>query len=242
MSPQRRKERKEKPFLSLLPRNGAVLCVLCALAVQSVGSCRGRPPADGEKPAAQRTSETATVRQPADDTASALASRQIGTTAREGALANFGIVSEELSRGAQPTREGFKRLREMGIKTVVNLRSAHSDRDEIRGLDFYYASIPCRAWDIEEADLLKFLRIVREPKYQPVFVHCQYGSDRTGTMVAAYRVVVQRWNADNALAELPKYGFHEIWWELRHFVRGLDSKTVRAKLDAMAAPELERVE
>ncbi|NQU75584.1 MAG: hypothetical protein HQ546_04615 [Planctomycetes bacterium] len=44
---------------------------------------------------------------------------------------NFHRVSPALYHGAQPTAEGMKNLEAMGIKTIVNLRTLHGDRDEI---------------------------------------------------------------------------------------------------------------
>ena len=69
------------------------------------------------------------------------------------------------------------------------------------------------AWDADEAEVLAFLRTVIKPENAPVFVHCRNGSDRTGTMVAAYRVVVQGWSKEAAIREMRDgpFGFHLIW-------------------------------
>ena len=44
-------------------------------------------------------------------------------------------------------------------------------------------------------------------------MHCQQGADRTGTMMAFYRIAVQGWPKDDAIAEMKNggYGFHSIW-------------------------------
>ncbi|MEI8195437.1 MAG: hypothetical protein WCI73_05970, partial [Phycisphaerae bacterium] len=60
-------------------------------------------------------------------------------------LSNFAQVSPNLYRGAQPTAEGFRQLKKMGIKTVVNLRAWHTDRDELKGTGLRYVQIPCNA-------------------------------------------------------------------------------------------------
>jgi protein tyrosine/serine phosphatase len=157
-------------------------------------------------------------------------------------LGNFARVSEDLYRGAQPTAEGFKRLKEMGVKTIINLRGSNSEKDKIKGLGFYYLSIPSQAWDPKDEDMVKFLRLLREPKYLPAFVHCQYGSDRTGTAVAVYRLVEQGWSRDDAVAEMKTFGLHRVWSGLEEYVRQLDLRALKARLDAAPAPQPELVE
>jgi protein tyrosine phosphatase (PTP) superfamily phosphohydrolase (DUF442 family) len=143
------------------------------------------------------------------------------TAVQEPGLPNCFKVSDVLYRGAQPTREGFVNLRKMGIRTVVNLREQHSDRALIEGLGLRYESIPMGAWSPRREDFLRFLAIVRDPARQPVFVHCQHGSDRTGTAVALYRVVVEGWDREEAIREMTAggYGFHWIYFNLKSFVR-----------------------
>jgi tyrosine-protein phosphatase SIW14 len=156
-------------------------------------------------------------------------------------LKNFAKVSEQLYRGAQPTQEGFAELKKMGIKTIVNLRAFHSDEKEIKGLGLRYVKISFKPWRPEEEDVLKFLKVVADPKNQPVFVHCQHGADRTGTMVVIYRAAVQGWDIKDAMEELPGFGFHEVWSDLKDYLLGLDVKAIPEKVKSEPAPELEEV-
>ena len=82
-------------------------------------------------------------------------------------LPNFAKVSDGLYRGAQPTAEGFDRLKKMGVKTVVNLRSFSSDRSELKGTGLRYAHIYCKAWHPEDEDTLEFLKIAKRPRQPP---------------------------------------------------------------------------
>ncbi len=145
---------------------------------------------------------------------------------------NLHQVSDQLYRSAQPTEEGIKNLRRMGIKTIVNLRSFHSDRDKIGRSGIGYEHIPMVAWHAEEEDVLRFLRIATDPKKTPVLVHCQHGADRTGTMSALYRIVVQGWTKTEALKEMKDggFGFHEVWQNLVQYVNGLDIDKIQRKL------------
>ncbi|MGA9753397.1 MAG: tyrosine-protein phosphatase [Acidobacteriota bacterium] len=151
-------------------------------------------------------------------------------------LPNFARVSDGLYRGAQPTREGFESLKAMGVRTVINLRDHHSDAPLLADLGIRYVEIPCDAWRINDAPVVLFLKLATDAACQPVFVHCQHGSDRTGVMVAAYRVVVQDWDPALAEAELPNFGFHPVFLNLRRYVAGLDRARLRGEVREMPDP------
>ncbi len=140
-------------------------------------------------------------------------------------------ISDHLYRGAQPTDEGMKRLEEMGIKTVINLRSIHSDKKKIRDTNLVYEKIPMMAFNPKEKHIVRFLELVSNEEGGPYFVHCLHGSDRTGLLCAAYRVAVQGWTKREALREMVEggYGFHKIWNNLKAFLLKLDIEAVRRK-------------
>jgi len=144
---------------------------------------------------------------------------------------NLHKISDTLYRSAQPSAEGMKNLKAMGIETVINLRSFHSDRDEIRDTALAHESISMKAWHAEEEDAVKFLQIVTNPKRSPVLVHCQHGADRTGTMCALYRVAVQGWSKEEALKEMVQggFGFHGIWENLIQWIDGLDIERIKKR-------------
>lgn len=142
---------------------------------------------------------------------------------------NLHKVSDTLYRSAQPVGMGMRELRKMGIKTVVNLRAFHSDRDELEGTDLGYENIDMKTWHPEREDVVRFLRIVTDPARQPVLVHCQHGADRTGTMCAIYRIVVQGWTKEEAVREMREggYGFHEIWKNLPAWIAELNMQDLQ---------------
>lgn len=149
---------------------------------------------------------------------------------REG-LPNLHKVSEELYRGAQPTAEGMKDLKKLGIKTVINLRAFHSDRDEIGETELDYEHIPIPAWRLKEEHVIQFLKIVTDKSRTPVFVHCMHGADRTGVMSAIYRIVIEGWPKEEAIQEMTEggFGFHKIWKNLIRFVEDLDIEETKKK-------------
>ncbi len=142
---------------------------------------------------------------------------------------NLHKVSEDLYRGAQPSAEGMKRLEKLGIRTVVNLRSVRSDRDEIKDTNLAYEHISMTTWDPETKDVVRFLQIVTDSSRTPVFVHCRHGADRTGTVCAVYRIAVQGWSKDEAIEEMTKggFGFHALWKNLVDYIRKLDIDEIK---------------
>ena len=156
-------------------------------------------------------------------------------------LSNFAQVDAGLYRGAQPTAAGMEVLASLGVKTIVNLRTLHSDLDELEGKGFRHARIPCNAWHPEEEDVVRFLAIAADPANRPVFVHCEHGADRTGMMVAAYRVAAQGWSAEAAAAELPRFGFHPIWNGIRERVLAFDGEDLRRRVSQAERETLEIV-
>jgi protein tyrosine/serine phosphatase len=159
-------------------------------------------------------------------------SRQWATDVNIEGVPNCHKVSEDLYRGAQPSEEGMKQLEKFGIKTVVNLRAFHSDRDELKDANLSGEHISVKPWHPEDEDVVRFLKIVTDKSRTPVFVHCQYGADRTGTMCAIYRIAVQGWSKDEAIEEMTKgnFGFHEIWTNLVDYIRGLDTEKIKQQV------------
>ena len=146
-------------------------------------------------------------------------------------LPNFFRVNEVFYRGAQPSAAGFRELKKMGIRTVVSLRSAHSDRKLIGATRLEYERIPVTAWDPKKEAVVRFLQIVTDKARTPVFLHCRHGADRTGAFCAAYRICIQGWSKKDAIEEMKKggYGFHSIWRNLPGFIQKMDPATLRKK-------------
>jgi protein tyrosine/serine phosphatase len=131
-------------------------------------------------------------------------------------------VTPVLLRGSQPDTGGVAWLKRRGVKTVVNLRRVHGDREQARveAAGMRYVHIPLAASEPPEpGQITAFLRLLRDPSAGPVFVHCAQGVDRTGTMLAIYRMEVERWSNSRAYDEMMSFGAHRVWRDLRRFVR-----------------------
>ncbi|MBU0608845.1 MAG: tyrosine-protein phosphatase [Armatimonadetes bacterium] len=137
-------------------------------------------------------------------------------------LENFAQVSRNLYRGAGADAVGYRALKAMGVRTIVDLQQFHSDHRALQGLGLNYVHIPMNPAEIDDDEVAAFLQVVRNPELQPVFVHCRAGSDRTGVVVAIYRVMEQGWSVTEAAQELPHFGFHEVFVPLQQYLKGLD--------------------
>lgn len=134
-------------------------------------------------------------------------------------IPRFEQVAPGLFRGGQPTPAGFELLRARGIRTVINLRQELDEKAQVEKLGFEYVHIPLNGWDrVSDQALKRFFAVVNTPACQPVFVHCKYGSDRTGVMIGLYRIANQGWTADRAYGEARALG---MGWRHREFKRQL---------------------
>lgn len=132
-----------------------------------------------------------------------------GLPAQQGIL-NFGKVSDTVYRGAQPDAAAIASLERLGIKTIVNLRMSDDvwkgEDAEARAHGITYTNLPMRGVGRPTDDQVLAVLKVIETLPGPVFIHCRHGCDRTGTIVACYRIKHDQWQGEKALAEAVHYG------------------------------------
>ncbi|WP_159566996.1 dual specificity protein phosphatase family protein [Budvicia diplopodorum] len=146
---------------------------------------------------------------------------------------NFYQVSDELYRSGQPGAPQMKELEQRGVKSILNLRNFHTDNNEAKGTQLKLYHVPMEAGRLTEPQLISALRVMKyAPK--PMVVHCWHGSDRTGLMVAMYRMVYQGWPKDAALAELkqPEFGYHQwAYYNIVQYIDRVDIDSIRAQIN-----------
>jgi protein tyrosine/serine phosphatase len=161
-------------------------------------------------------------------------------------LPNLNRVNASLYRSAQPTKEGFAFLatrpslanNDRPVKTIVSLRAFNDDAPLItESSTLHLEQIRFKSWHPEDKDVVKFLRIATTPAMQPVLVHCQHGADRTGTMVAIYRIAYEGWTMQQATDEMINggFGFHPIWQNLLHYIEELDINAIKKQVAKQGA-------
>ena len=155
-----------------------------------------------------------------------------GQTIPDG-VPNFHQVSVQVYRGAQPTDRGFLNLAKLGVKTVIDLRQtdAHTlaEKKAVEAARMRFVSIPMRGLGAPTAEQVsKVLGWFNDESSGPVFVHCKRGADRTGTVVACYRIAHDHWDNQAALEEARSLGMS--WME-----RAMQNYVLRFKPDTSVA-------
>lgn len=145
---------------------------------------------------------------------------------------NLHKVDDNLYRSAQPTSDGMRNLEKLGIKTVINLREFHDDKDETDKTGLRRIDIPMLAWDVKDGSLVEALKQLKNKEQGPYLVHCMHGADRTGVVNAMYRIVYQQWDKEKALDEMRNggYGFHEVWANIVKYINGVDVDALKRSL------------
>jgi protein-tyrosine phosphatase len=143
---------------------------------------------------------------------------------KHGSIANFHQVNGWLFRGAQPGVDGFAQLKEQKIKTVVALRwrkwHVAREREIVTNLGMNFYNLPLNYWTLPtKRDVEQFLEIIDDEKNYPVFVHCFHGADRTGVLIAMFRILRCGWTLEDAYVEMLKCGHHR--YATYHFKFGL---------------------
>jgi protein tyrosine phosphatase (PTP) superfamily phosphohydrolase (DUF442 family) len=161
-------------------------------------------------------------------------------------LPNFQKVSDRLYRGAQPVAGGIKMLVEIGVDTIVNLRGENeqtrADRKEAEALGLRYYSLPMGGLSRPSDDQVeRVLAIINAPENGTVFVHCKHGADRTGTVIACYRISQEGFTAVKARAEAKKYGMSWVQFGMKRYIgeyyqkRGAAEKASQKAVSGAAA-------
>jgi protein tyrosine/serine phosphatase len=124
-------------------------------------------------------------------------------------VCNFFKVDENVYRSAQPDMKGMKTIESMGIRNVLSLSYFLSDEYEAQGTQLKLFRTKMIANEIHEEEVIQALRIIRTSE-GPILVHCWHGSDRTGCIIAMYRILNQGWSKEQAIDEMVNggYGFH----------------------------------
>ena len=144
-------------------------------------------------------------------------------------IPNFHQVNEHIYRGGQPPPEAWPDLAKLGIKTVIDLRreDEHSTVEEARAVaaaGMTYVNVPMNGVVAPRNEqIVKVMALLNSQ--EPVFVHCKRGVDRTGTVIACYRVAHDHWQRGQALQEAKSFGMGWAQMGLKHYIMAFQPTT-----------------
>lgn len=147
-------------------------------------------------------------------------------------LRNIYCVDNGVYRSEQPDDDDVKDLLALGVKEVLSLREYHSDKDELTSKKFVLHRIKINTGKITEEEVIEALKIIQNRKGS-ILIHCWHGSDRTGTIIAAYRIIFNNWSKAQAIDEMANggYGYHaKIYPGLIDFVENLNIDHIKKTL------------
>ena len=144
---------------------------------------------------------------------------------------NLWRVEPDLYRSARPQSAGFRELEKLGVKAVLDVESP-ADEAAAKGTKLKLFHVPMNAFGLRDESVLEAMKILSDPANRPIVIHCQHGADRTGAMMALYRVVVEGWSKDDAIREMNAGGYHHSSWfsNLDRYVAAADVDGFRRKL------------
>ncbi len=148
-------------------------------------------------------------------------------------ISNFHAVNDHVYRGAQPSGEGIQNLAKMGVKTVIDLRAddtAIAEKKQVEAAGMRFIQIPMHGMETPSDQAVQQALALFESA-GPVFVHCRRGADRTGTVVACYRIAHDHWDNRKALGEARQFGMSWVQRAMHHYVMNY-----KAQMQAASAP------
>ncbi|MFH1888938.1 MAG: dual specificity protein phosphatase family protein [Candidatus Omnitrophota bacterium] len=129
---------------------------------------------------------------------------------------NFHIVDPGVMRGSQPSAKTLKALKEYyGVKTVLSLHNDVAvnkwEQRVVEELGMEFINIPLDAsLEQKPQTIEQAIEILGNKDNQPIFAHCKEGKDRTGLILAAYRIKYDNWSQEEALMEMHAYGYNPL--------------------------------
>jgi protein tyrosine/serine phosphatase len=152
-------------------------------------------------------------------------------------LPNLHRITPNFYRSGQPTGDGFSvAAKTYGVKTIVSM----NDKPDVAAIpDLNLIHVKMNAFKTADEDDPQLPRalaaIQRGLANGKTLVHCQHGKDRTGGIVAVWRVLYQGWTKEQAIAEMEQggYGYNSFLFSNGRHIRALDIDKLRAQVEAL---------
>lgn len=128
-------------------------------------------------------------------------------------IRNFMRENDQFCTGGQPRLEHLAKLKEEGVKAIINLRQSSEHRAEeeeakAKELGLKYFNIPVEYANPKEEQVTEFLKLTDDKSNLPVFIHCT-AAIRVGAFWMIRRVLRDGWTIEAAEEEAKKVGLRE---------------------------------
>ncbi len=138
-------------------------------------------------------------------------------------LRNFAEVNDHLYRGGVPSNLGLDELAAMHVSTIIDLREPGEgtsfEEQAVKMLGMKYVNVPMRPFSAPSQEQIeRVLSLLLHNDAGPIFVHCRRGKDRTGIVIACYRMEHDHWDKRTALAEARTHGMSFTERGMRTFI------------------------
>ena len=158
---------------------------------------------------------------------------------------NLHQVNERVFRSGQPADGSWKAIADLGVKTVIDLRrpDEHSTVSEARAVaaaGMQYVNVPMKGVVAPGPEqMAKVLALLESPN--AVLVHCHRGADRTGAVIACYRIAHDRWERKQALQEAKALGMSWTQMGLKKFIMSFQPGAATASASSETISGLKNV-
>lgn len=137
--------------------------------------------------------------------------------------ANLYQVDEHFYRSEQLKPEDTLSFNQINVKNIINLRyfTRKSNDKLFNNKAINLMNYPLITWKVSPEQIAEVLHLILENKNKGgVLLHCYHGADRTGIVVAMYRILFQGFSIEKAKQEMQgeKFGYHKIWRNLDHLL------------------------
>jgi len=142
--------------------------------------------------------------------------RPAGTT-----LVHFAKIDSQVFVGSKPrTDKDFEFLQSQHIKYILNAHflpfftGAEKKKAKKYGMQFLSVEMNASPIAPSEKHVDKILLTLRNPQFQPIYLHCVLGRDRTSLISGLYKTDFLGVSKQAAWGEMRESGF-KTWWILR---------------------------
>jgi len=133
-------------------------------------------------------------------------------------------VNDTIYRGRQPDRQEIPQLASAGIHTVLDLRGAldHKswEKAAVKTAGMQYVRIGLSGvFPPTQHQLNRILAVLEDPTAGPVYIHCRRGADRSGLVIACYRIAHDHWTNAQAMKEAREQGLSRLEILMQRYIR-----------------------